>query len=279
MRSRSRRKSRRPASTSSSATAPGTRGLLAERDFYDGFADDYDLVYAGNWQAAVERQGAALDALIRRLLPDAGTVLDCSCGIGTQALGLAGLGYRVVGSDISSREIERARREAERIGVEATFLVADFRDLGRVEGEFDVVISCDNAVPHLLDESDVPKALAQMRAKTRPGGLLVITMRDFDRALAERPPLAPPVVVPGAPRRVLVRLHDWDDDRPCYTVRYLVLTETDAGWTVREHTLRYRAITRAELQAAAEGAGFTEVAWPGEGLIVGGQQVMTARAG
>lgn len=245
--------------------------------FYDDFAEDYDLAYGGKWEAALERQGAALDALIRGFVPDARSVLDCSCGIGTQALGLAGLGYRVVGSDISSGAIERAQREAERLAVEARFLVADFRDLGRVEGEFDVVISCDNAIPHLLDESDVPKALAQMRAKLRPGGLLVITMRDFDRALAERPPLAPPVVIAGSPRRVLVRLHDWDEDQPCYTVRYLVLTEIEDGWTVREHAMRYRAITRTELTDAAEAAGFREIAWPDDPVIVGGQQVMTAR--
>src|SRR4051794_25853883 len=88
--------------------------------FYDGFADDYHLAYGGEWDAASERQGASLDRLIRDALPDARTILDCSCGIGTQALGLARLGYRVVGSDISRREIERAQREASRLGVEAT---------------------------------------------------------------------------------------------------------------------------------------------------------------
>jgi glycine/sarcosine N-methyltransferase len=230
--------------------------------FYDEFADDYHLVYGGNWEAAIDLQGAALDALIRDLVPDASTVLDCSCGIGTQAIGLGKLGYRVVGSDISPGEIERARREAQRLGVEASFLVADFRDLSGVEGEFDVVISCDNAVPHLLRESDVPKALGQMRAKTRSGGLLVITMRDFDRALAERPPIAPPVVIPGSPRRVLVRLHDWDESLPCYTVRYVVLTEGDGEWKVKELGMRYRAITRAELTAAAEAAGFRRSTGP-----------------
>jgi glycine/sarcosine N-methyltransferase len=255
---------------------------MAEHDdatlFYDEFAEDYDLAYGGNWEDAVERQGAALDALIRERLPDATTVLDCSCGIGTQAIGLAKLGFRVIGSDISAGEIERARREAQRFGVDASFLVADFRDLSRIEGKFDVVISCDNAIPHLLDESDVPRAVAQMRAKTRPGGMLVITMRDFDRALADRPPVAAPVVVPGSPRRVLIRLHDWDDDRPSYTVRYLVLTETEGRWTVRSLSMRYRAITRAELGAAVLAAGFTEITWLADRVIVGGQQVMTARA-
>ena len=140
----------------------------------------------------MERQGNALDALIQDELPGATSVLDCSCGIGTQTLGLARLGYSVVGTDISEGAIERARREAEQLGVDAVFAAADFRDLSSIEDQFDVVISCDNAVPHLLDAAEVPTVVRQMRSKLRSSGLLVITMRDFDRALKEKPPMAPP---------------------------------------------------------------------------------------
>jgi glycine/sarcosine N-methyltransferase len=245
--------------------------------FYDAFAPNFDLAYGGGWEAAVRRQGTALDDLIRDAFAGAKDVLDCSCGIGTQAIGLALCGYRVHGTDVSAREVERARGEAERMGAtNASFGVADFRDLSSVDGEFDVVISCDNAIPHLLDPANVPKALAQMRAKLRPGGLIVITMRDFDRALVEKPSMAPPVIVDGPPRRVLVRLHDWDEDEPCYTVRYLVLTETDDGWTIVEHTTRYRAIGRNELTVAARAAGFRHISWPRDRTIVGDQLVMTA---
>src|SRR3954471_6818950 len=94
-------------------------------EFYDGLAPDYHLAYGGQWDAAVERQGAALDRIIRAALPEAQDVLDCSCGIGTQAIGLALRGYRVHGTDISAGEVERARTEAQRLGAELTFGVAD----------------------------------------------------------------------------------------------------------------------------------------------------------
>jgi glycine/sarcosine N-methyltransferase len=253
----------------------GAVGAVAK--FYDGFAADYHLAYGGSWEAAVDRQAAALDRLIRALVPGAQRVLDCSCGIGTQAIGLARLGYRVWGTDISSAAIERAGAEAERLGASLSLAVADFRQLREVEGEFDVVVSCDNAIPHLLSETDVT-ALASMRAKLRRGGLLVITMRDFDRALIDRPPIAPPRLASGPPRRLLLRLHDWDPHQPVYTLRYLVLTESETGWSIVEHTTRYRAITKAELERAAARAGLEEVEWPDE-VIVGGQLVATARRG
>jgi SAM-dependent methyltransferase len=235
-------------------------------DFYDDFAADYHLAYGDKWDAAVERQGAAL----AELLPPGARVLDCSCGIGTQAIGLALRGYSVVGTDPSRGAIERARREASRLGADVELDVADFRDLSAVAGEFDAVISCDNAVPHLLDPADVVTALGQMRSKLRDGGMLVVTLRDFDAALRDKPPVAPTVRVGN---RVLVRLHEWEGDQ--YAVRYLILEETD-GWRITEHRTRYRAITRAELEAAAQAAGFTAWEWV-DRPIVGDQLTFVAR--
>ena len=57
----------------SSGVRPGDETVTA---FYDGFAAEYHLAYGGDWERAVERQGAALDRLIRSQLPDATDVLD-----------------------------------------------------------------------------------------------------------------------------------------------------------------------------------------------------------
>ena len=195
-------------------------------------ASDYHLVYGDRWDAAVARQSAALDRLIRAGRPGATDVLDCSCGIGTQATGLAQRGYRVCGTDISPRSVERARGEALRLGAAVEFAVADFRDLDGVAGDFDVVISCDNALPHLFDDDDVSAALRAMRSKVRPGGLLITSTRDFDRALIERPSELQSTLIQGPPRRLFVRLHEWDSpDSALYTVRFFVLTERAAGWS------------------------------------------------
>jgi glycine/sarcosine N-methyltransferase len=228
-------------------------------DFYDGLAADYHLVYGDRWDDAVAHQGEVLDLLIRQLHGCAADVLDCSCGIGTQAIGLALRGHRVHGTDISERSLERARVEAARLGADVTFAAADFRDLATVTGTFDVVISCDNALPHLLEEAEIASALRAMRSKLRPGGVVIVSIRDYDK---ERPPPPPPYVVAGPPRRLVVRMHDWDAaDSPLYTVKFLFITETDGGWELTHHSARYRALPRAELEAAALAAGFESIAW------------------
>jgi hypothetical protein len=53
-----------------------------------------------------------------------------------------------------------------------------------------------------------------MRSKLRSRGLLLVSIRDYDK---ERPPAPPPYVIDGPPRRIVVRLHDWDaPDSPLY---------------------------------------------------------------
>lgn len=247
-------------------------------DFYDGFAADYHLVYGDDWESAVERHGEALARLIRGLRPEALDVLDCSCGIGTQAIGLARRGYRVRGTDLSPRAVERARVEAARLGAEVSFGVADFRALDAVAGEFDVVLSYDNAVPHLLDDGEVATALRSMRSKLRTDGLLLVGTRDYDKALATRPATMPPRLVEGPPRRLIARLHDWDGpESPLHTVWLFVLTETDAGWILEQHSVRYRAITRAALARLAEAAELQDVAWLEPDATGLGQPLLAAR--
>jgi glycine/sarcosine N-methyltransferase len=248
---------------------------VSVQDFYDGLAADYHLVYGDRWDDAVTRQGEVLDGLIREVHDGAVRVLDCSCGIGTQAIGLALLGHRVVGTDISERSLERARVEAARLGADVAFAVADFRDLSTVSGTFDVVLSCDNALPHLLDEAEIAGALRAMRSKLRTGGLLIVSIRDYDTA---RPAPPPPYVVDGPPRRLVVRMHDWDaPDSPLYTVRFFFITESEDGWELAHHAARYRAMPRPELEAAARAAGFDEIAWRED--VGYHQPILTARAG
>jgi len=152
---------------------------LPVTDFYDELAPLYHLIFH-DWSASVQRQGDQLTAIIRNEWPEHQTVLDVSCGIGTQAIGLAKNGFRVTASDLSEREIERAVMEAKQHEQLIAFCVCDMRVAhARHGGGFDIVISCDNSLPHLLTDEDILTALREMFACLRPGGGCLITVRDY----------------------------------------------------------------------------------------------------
>ena len=126
-------------------------------------------------------QGEVLDALVRGELGDAPhRVLDCSCGIGTQAIGLALQGHDVLATDLSPASVERARSEAAAMGAQLATGVADFTRLPeQVEGTFGCVLSCDNSVAHLHGDDDLARFASGVAAKLRPGGLALVSLRDY----------------------------------------------------------------------------------------------------
>src|SRR5262249_26593044 len=79
--------------------------------FYDELAELYRLAFA-DWNASVGRQASVLATIMRERWSPVSRLLDAACGIGTQALGLAELGFVVEASDIARGALDRARREA-----------------------------------------------------------------------------------------------------------------------------------------------------------------------
>jgi glycine/sarcosine N-methyltransferase len=229
------------------------------RTFYDELAGDYDALHA-DWPQSVRRQGEVLDALIRAELGDAPQrVLDCSCGIGTQAIGLALRGHDVLATDLSPAAVERAAREAAGMGAELRTGVADFTRLPeQVEGTFACVLACDNAVAHLHDDEDLARFAAGVAAKLEPGGLAVVSLRDYAPLVAERAPGHPVRVGPGT---ISFQVWDWDDEGRSYELAQFTLRGQGEQWETTCRRTRLRALLRDELCGALSAAGLSDVRW------------------
>ncbi|HEX7863632.1 MAG TPA: class I SAM-dependent methyltransferase [Variovorax sp.] len=235
--------------------------------FYDELAPLYHLIYP-DWNESIRVQGDKLSQLIEAEWPDAGVrreVLDVSCGIGTQMLGLAALGYAVTASDLSANEVERARREASQRGLEVALSVCDMREAHTHHGGgFDIVISCDNSMPHLQTDADLLTALRQMTACLRPGGGCVVSVRDY--AKEER---GSNIVkhygarVADGQRHVLFQVWDFDDGGTGehYDLGFFFVTEDLATQAVSTRVMRsrYYAVTTTRLCELMREAGLQDV--------------------
>jgi glycine/sarcosine N-methyltransferase len=142
-----------------------------------------------------------------------------------------------------------------------SFALADMRRLTQtITGQFDVVMALDNAIPHLLTDQDLHLAARELRAKTRTGGLLLASTRDYDRLLQERPQLTSQHVIPTAGGiRMVFRVWEWQEEQ--YRVTQFFVVPYGPEWQMRSYTTSYRALRRETLTQALSQAGFGEVHW------------------
>ncbi len=227
--------------------------------FYDDLAADYHLLF-DDWYEAVRRQGTVL----HRLLGGGQLrILDVSCGIGTQSLGLAALGHAVTGRDASPASVTRARREANTLGVPATFEVGDMRERRAEDRErFDVVLSMDNALPHLESPEELLAAFSAARAALERGGRFFASIRDYGSLATTRPAFTEPRTLTGtAGERIVFQRWAWDADCTGYRFEQFILVRRNDCWETRTYSGRYRALLRSDLAAALREAGFRSIEW------------------
>jgi 2-polyprenyl-3-methyl-5-hydroxy-6-metoxy-1,4-benzoquinol methylase len=244
----------------SSGVARNNILLRMTQDFYDQLAPYYHLLYP-DWDASIGRQSRGLAAVLTEFgVPPGADVLDAACGIGTQALGLAHLGYRVTASDLSPRAVARARDEAAARGLAIAFTEADLRQLSSVfDRTFPAVIACDNAVPHLLSDDEIRAAFVECRSLLEPGGVLLISVRDYASIERRNPDChAYGTRTVGDRTYAAEQIWQWTGNHYDLTLR---LTEQSgaASAVIREFHTRYYAIDLSTLQRLLFEAGFASV--------------------
>ncbi len=234
-------------------------------EFYDRLSPVFHHNMGYDWEAGVRWEGEWLDRFLAEQLggPGPWSVLDCSCGIGTQAIGLALQGHKVHATDLSPVSVDCARRESNEFGVAMTFGVADFRKLSEtISDTFDVVISCDNSFAHCLHDDDLAAAMASIKSRLKPGGLLLVSIRDYDALIAEKP-IFNSERVHDEPdgRHIAFQVWDWASDGRSYRLNQFLIKENEGGYQLKHFESELRALLRDEIMTAVQGAGYEEVRW------------------
>jgi ubiquinone/menaquinone biosynthesis C-methylase UbiE len=130
-------------------------------------------VWSGaSYERLAETYGPIHDRVVASLALEPGTrVLDAACGTGAVALRAARAGADVVGIDISSDQLAKARRAAEAEGLEIRFDEGDCQELPYGEAEFDAVASAFGAI----FAADHQRTAGELARVCRPGGRLAMT--------------------------------------------------------------------------------------------------------
>jgi SAM-dependent methyltransferase len=239
----------------------GASFFLPAIEFYDRLTPFYHLIYA-DWKSTIRQHGEALDEIIRSTgVETPCAVLDAACGIGTQTLGLALLGYQLTGSDFCATAVERAQKEANQRGLSIQTTVADMRELyAHHNRTFDVVIACDNAIPHLLSDAQILVALKEFHRCTAPGGLCLVSVRDYTNVELRGPAQLHPNGVHQVEKTRYVLLQVWNPLPPLHeTISYII--EHREGALPVTHTSRETcyAVPIYRLMRLMDDAGFHEV--------------------
>lgn len=145
--------------------------VSADSKHYDTEADTYDSFN--------EKNSKAINRTVERILKSYSvkSVVDFTCGTGSQVLWLARKGLKVEGYDINSKMLKIAKAKAKATKLNLSFKKGDIRTTNA--GTFDAALSIFNAIGHLTAE-DFKKALRNIHSNLKSGGLFIFDNFNFD---------------------------------------------------------------------------------------------------
>ena len=223
------------------------------RAAYESFAPIYDRFnHANNYEMWFD---VLLPELEKRGLRK-GQLLDIGCGTGRAFEPMQRRGWEVVGCDLTPAMLAEARAK---YGDAVPMHEADIRELP-VFGEFELVWALNDVVNYLLEDGDLERAFAGMRANLAPNGLVLFdadTLSLFESTFAS-----------GDDEGMSVGEWRWvgqaDSVEPGATFEAIV-----SGGDVEPHVHRERHWTAEQIRDAMEAAGLQLLAALGQDEVDG----------
>jgi ubiquinone/menaquinone biosynthesis C-methylase UbiE len=235
---------------------------VASRPFYGEYAWAYDLLAArpvGRMCDGIE------DLLNARGVHVGARILDAGCGAGHFATELARRGHSLCGLDLSAPMLAEARERVKNASLALPLVRGDLLALPFRRQSFDAVL-CRGVLNDLLDDASRAEALSALAKVLRPGGALVMDVREWDGSVRRktREPVFEKTV--NTPRgtltfRSVTRLEH--QTRRLHISEEHTLKTPGGDERVSAYDFVMRCWTREELQSRLAAAGFESVEYFG----------------
>ena len=169
----------------------------------------------------------------------------------------------VTASDISPAELACAQAEAVKRDLHIEFGIADMRRLTSVYPQpFEVVLACDNAVPHLLSDAGNSPGVRAILSVYDPDGRLCHFCAGLRQPRTGRVKTLTAGTIHATAGGRIVVFDVWKFDKAYYDFTTYIVVEYGVQPTATTHVIRggrYYCVTIAALEALLKQAGFQEV--------------------
>ena len=148
---------------------------------YGELSDVYEWLIGDDKLTPAKAAAAYYSDVVGSVPPNA-RVLDCACGTGQLAVGLASLDLDVVATDASDGMVRRTQDLASEHGALLRALRASWDELPDhlEDSTFDLVFCVGNSLGHAEGAAGRLTALEAMSRLLNPGGRLVLTSRNWE---------------------------------------------------------------------------------------------------
>jgi len=205
------------------------------------------IFFERRWEQA---RGEVADIISLLKVSPGASILDLCCGPGRHSLQLARSGFSVTGVDRTKMYLEKARKQAEKEGLEAEFIQNDMRTFCRPD-TFNVVINLFTSFGYFEDMNDDRRVAENVYRSLRENGVFLIDTMGKEvlaRVFRERDWYEVNGILVLQERRVS-RNWSWMENR------WIMVKD---GKT-EESRLSHRLYSAAELTALLRDCGFSSI--------------------
>jgi len=216
----------------------------------------YDIMV--DWEKRLANESAFFQRAFQSV--HAQSVLDCACGLGHHACLFARWGMHVSGSDLSEEMIRKARQLADSQGQAVEFIQISYDALTNVFSHpFDAVVCTGNSLSLAGKRPVVEDAIGEMGRLTRPHGVLVLHVVNYELFPPGKNTYGEPVAREHLGQNYIFLKSFCRAGTTCDMDLIVLQSGATGTWTRTVFSERLLLLDKASLVGMAEKAGFGKI--------------------